>query len=164
MIAVTIHTALTLFSSVFLGAGTDGAMAAGTVNVSLWDEGGATVIASQAPVPGIAVDPAAQTMGVKAMPDETKAGMVTFKVTNTSKERVHELIVVKLGPGAEALRRVAAEGTADDDEADEKGEVSDLDPGESGMLTVDLQPGKYLLICGMPGHSAAGMWTELTVN
>ena len=165
MIAVAVHAALTLFSSLFLSAGAGGAMAATTVHVSLWDKGGDTqIVAGETHEPGVRIDPSALAMGVKAMPDQTRAGMVTFRVTNTSRERVHELIVVKLDAGADPLPRIAAENTADDDEADEKGEIADLDPGESGMLTVDLRPGKYLLICGMPGHSAAGMWTELTVN
>ena len=43
-------------------------------------------------------------------------------------------------------------------------EVSELDPGASGSLTVALQPGKYLLICNVPGHYASGMWTEFTVT
>ena len=145
-----------------MSSGPGGALAASTVDVSLWDKGADTpMVAGEAHEPGVRIERTA--MGVTAMPDQAKAGMVTFKVTNTSKERIHELIVVKLEPGADPLPRVAAENTADDDEADEKGEIAGLDPGESGVLTVDLKPGKYLLICGMPGHSAAGMWTELTV-
>ena len=165
MIAVAMHAVLALFASPFMAANPDAAMAATTVQVSLWDKGdGLQTAPSAARETAVTIDPSKIAMGVKAMPDETKAGMVTFKVTNTSKESVHELVVVKLDPGANPLPRVSAESTADDDEADEKGEIADLEPGESGMLTVDLQPGKYLLICGMPGHSAAGMWTEITVN
>ncbi|MGX7876784.1 sulfocyanin-like copper-binding protein [Mesorhizobium sp. ORM6] len=31
-------------------------------------------------------------------------------------------------------------------------------------MTVDLKAGKYLLICNVPGHYGAGMWTEFTVD
>jgi hypothetical protein len=46
----------------------------------------------------------------------------------------------------------------------DKGEVSELDPGKSGSVTVALKAGKYLLICNVPGHFGAGMWTEFTVT
>ena len=58
----------------------------------------------------------------------------------------------------------ANENRVDKDKAGDKGEVSELDPGKSDTLTVDLTPGKYLLICNVPGHYGAGMWTEFTVN
>ena len=32
------------------------------------------------------------------------------------------------------------------------GEVSELDPGKSGTLTLTIKPGKYLLVCNVPGH------------
>ena len=44
------------------------------------------------------------------------------------------------------------------------GEVSELDPGKSGSLTVTLNPGKYLLICNDPGHYVSGMWAEFDVT
>jgi uncharacterized cupredoxin-like copper-binding protein len=52
----------------------------------------------------------------------------------------------------------------DEDKAGDKGEVSEFDPGKSGALTVNLKPGKYLLICNVPGHFAAGMWSPFEVT
>jgi uncharacterized cupredoxin-like copper-binding protein len=46
----------------------------------------------------------------------------------------------------------------------DKGEVSELNPGATGSLTVALKPGRYLLICNVPGHFASGMWTEFEVT
>jgi uncharacterized cupredoxin-like copper-binding protein len=37
-------------------------------------------------------------------------------------------------------------------------------PGASGWVTVTLEPGRYELICNLPGHYAAGMYTQLTVT
>ena len=31
-------------------------------------------------------------------------------------------------------------------------------------MTLTLAPGRYELICNLPGHYAAGMFTELTVR
>jgi len=44
------------------------------------------------------------------------------------------------------------------------GEVSELDPGASGELGIDLAKGSYILYCNVPGHYMAGMWTILTVT
>ena len=43
------------------------------------------------------------------------------------------------------------------------GEISDLAPGASGKLAVNLKPGSYLLICNQPGHYKAGMVARLSV-
>ena len=39
-----------------------------------------------------------------------------------------------------------------------------MQPGATKALTLDLKPGTYLLVCNLPGHYAAGMWTVLTVT
>lgn len=57
---------------------------------------------------------------------------------------------------------IEAENRVDEDKAGDKGEVSELDPGKSGTLTVELKAGKYLLICNVPGHyggmTLASVW------
>src|SRR4051794_29820990 len=62
------------------------------------------------------------------------------------------------------LPYIENENRVDEDRAGDKGEVSKLDPGHSGSLTVPLKPGKYLLICNVPGHYEAGTWAEFTVT
>ena len=97
-------------------------------------------------------------------PDEVKSGRVTFHVTNESKGLLHEMIVIRQPasnaglPSDAGQRRVVETNVAD------LGEVSDLAAGKSGSLTVNLSPGKYLLICNQPGHYKAGMWAKLTVR
>ena len=153
-----------LFSAVVLTAASGAAMASTTVHVSLWDKGAdMKMITGAEYAPGVKIDLSKATMGVKAMPDQAKAGVVTFKVTNNSKDTIHEMIVMQLDKAGDALPYIAAENRVDEDKAGDKGEVSELDPGASGSLTVALQPGKYLLICNVPGHYASGMWTEFTV-
>ncbi len=90
-----------------------------------------------------------------------KPGRVTLDARNESKDLVHELIVVRdLGKKLpfNARRNVVAEG-----KIHSLGEVSELKPGESGTLTLNLRPGRYLLFCNQPGHYRNGMFTELTI-
>jgi len=65
---------------------------------------------------------------------------------------------------SKALPYLANENRVDEDKSGDKGEVSELEPGKWGSLTVTLEPGKYLLICNVPGHYGAGMWTEFAVT
>ena len=153
-----------LLSAVVLAVASGAAMASTVVHVSLWDKGAdMKMVTGMEYEPGKTTDMSAATMGIKAMPDQAKPGVVTFKVTNNSKDTIHEMIVMQLDKAGDALPYIAAENRVDEDKAGDKGEVSELDPGASGSLTVALQPGKYLLICNVPGHYASGMWTEFTV-
>jgi uncharacterized cupredoxin-like copper-binding protein len=91
-------------------------------------------------------------------------GVVTFKVTNTSTDTIHEMIVMYMADPTKPLPYIDNENKVDEDKAGDKGEVSELDPGKSGSLTVNLKAGKYLLICNVVGHFAAGMWTPFEVT
>ena len=113
-------------------------------------------------MPGIDLTKA--TMGVKVSRPSAPAGVVTFKVTNVSKDTIHEMIVMLMADPTKPLPYVDADKKVDEDKAGDKGEVSELDPGKSGTLTVSLKPGKYLVICNVPGHYDAGMWTEFEVK
>src|ERR1700674_4900870 len=64
-----------------------------------------------------------------------------------SKDTVHEMIVVYMKDPTKALPYIDKENRAGEDKSVDKGEVSELDPGKSGSVTVALKPGKYLLIC-----------------
>lgn len=140
------------------------AQAAGTVQVSLWDKGADMPMTTGFAYGTPNLDMSKATMGIKATPAAVKAGRITFNVKNNSKETVHEMIVMYLANPQDPLPYIAADNRVDEDRAGDKGEVSELDPGASGALTIDLIPGKYLLICNVPGHFATGMWTEFTVK
>jgi uncharacterized cupredoxin-like copper-binding protein len=81
-----------------------------------------------------AIDPADPTVN---------AGTVTFDITNDG-EVVHNLEVEGNGV-EEALEQ-------------------DLQPGQSGELTVDLEPGTYEWYCPVGDHAEQGMEGELTVE
>jgi uncharacterized cupredoxin-like copper-binding protein len=103
-------------------------------------------------------------MGIDATPDKVPAGAVTFEVRNDSAGIVHEMIVAPLPKDGAELPFGEAEDEVDEDAAGSLGEVSELDPGESGSLTRTLAPGEYILFCNVPGHYRLGMWTTLTVT
>jgi plastocyanin len=48
-------------------------------------------------------------------------------------------------------------------DGDEVG-TEDIDPGSSGDLTVDVDPGDYDVICTIPGHAEQGMTGTITVE
>jgi uncharacterized cupredoxin-like copper-binding protein len=103
-------------------------------------------------------------MMITAQPATVKAGKVTFKVTNMSKDLIHEMIVAPLGKATTQLPYKTTDESVDEDAAGSLGEVEEREPGKAGDLTVDLKPGKYILFCNVPGHYMAGMWTVLTVE
>lgn len=140
------------------------AQAASTVQVSLWDKGADTPMTTGFAYGTPDLDMSKATMGITATPAAVKAGKITFKVKNSSKDTIQEMIVMYLVNPKDPLPYIAAENRVDEDKAGDKGEVSELDPGASGSLTVNLKPGKYVLICNVPGHFATGMWTEFTVK
>ncbi len=136
--------------------------AATTINVSLWDKGGN--VANPTDLGMQARDLSGATMGVKLSAATAKAGWVTFVVTNDSKETIHEMLIFPVPADGQQIPYDAGEARLDEEKGGDLGEVSELDPGKSGELKLELKPGKYALICNIAGHYMAGMWTVLTVE
>lgn len=164
MKSISRRAALGLAAAMLMAGSAGTAQAAAIVQVSLWDKGASTEMPMGLAYATPGLDLTKATMGIKVLPGAVKAGAVTFNVKNDSKDTVHEMIVMYLADPGKPLPYVEAENRVDEDKAGDKGEVSELDPGKSGTLTVELKAGKYLLICNVPGHFGAGMWTEFTVD
>lgn len=140
-----------------------------TINVSLWDKGETSMdMLGKMPPLGMAMTPGADmsmaTMGITADQTEVPAGTVTFKVTNDSKTDVHEMVLSPVADTGTPLPYDEATMKVDEDAAGHLGEVAELEPGQSGALTIELKPGSYILYCNIPGHYALGMWTLLQVS
>ncbi len=98
-------------------------------------------------------------------------GRVTFIATNTGSV-AHEFVVLPLRHGQiVGTRPIQNDGRIE--EAGSVGEASKtcgagsgdgIAPGASGWVTLNLSPGRYELVCNLPGHYAAGMYTQLTVT
>jgi uncharacterized cupredoxin-like copper-binding protein len=111
-----------------------------------------------------------QMMSVTASPSTVGAGQVSFRVSNSGM-MLHELVVLPLPEGRIGSRPVGSEGQVS--EAASVGEASrscgegsggGIAPGTTSWITLNLAPGRYELICNLPGHYAMGMFTELDVR
>jgi uncharacterized cupredoxin-like copper-binding protein len=110
------------------------------------------------------VDGSLEGMQIKLDRDTVKAGRVTFRVMNESKALVHELMVIQTDLDVSQFPYDPVKGIVDEGKLKSLGEVSELKPGKSGKLTVNLKPGPYILMCNQPGHWHAGQWTKFTVT
>ena len=136
-----------------------------TINVKLADVGGAMDMSKSLGLGiGMGGDMKTATMSVEVDKKTVKFGRVTFNVTNISKETIHELIVSPIKDASETLPYINNENRVDEEHGSHLGEVSELEPGQSGALTVTLKPGMYALFCNIPNHYMDGMWTLLTVT
>lgn len=119
---------------------------------------------------------------VKSDPDSVDAGKVTFAITNVGK-LYHEFIVYTNEDGVKATDLPIKDNIADLDEEKIIGEATyatppivpeDKKPGDAdhrirpegwgAEMTVDLDPGKYILLCNLDGHYATGQATDLEVK
>jgi len=103
-------------------------------------------------------------MGITTDVSTVKAGKVDFEVVNESRTMVHEMLVVKVNSFDDVLPYNDKDASILEDETNDFGEVSELEPGQSGSLTVNLTPGKYMLICNIPGHYKDHMYSQLVVT
>lgn len=90
------------------------------------------------------------------------AGEVTFTVANEGSIG-HEFLVVKtdIEPG-----KIPLDGDSFPEPADGLevvNEIGEFPQGTTESLTLMLEPGKYQLVCNLPGHYAAGMHTGFEV-
>ncbi|MET4781585.1 sulfocyanin-like copper-binding protein [Glaciihabitans sp. UYNi722] len=134
------------------------------VNVSLTNMGGSMMGGGGGLMSGGA-------MGLTADRATVRHGSVSFLVTNGGSV-THELVVLPL-PESQIVGTQPFGGDGKIDEAGSLGEASKtcgegagqgILPGASGWVSVTLAPGRYELVCNLPGHYAAGMYTQLTVT
>jgi uncharacterized cupredoxin-like copper-binding protein len=105
------------------------------------------------------------SQGMDLSTTKVTPGKVTFEVTNVSKnDEEHEFLIAKTDQAPEQLPTTQGGVRIDESKLPGLEELGDLEPGESGKLTLDLTPGKYLLFCNEEGHFAAGMFAYLTVE
>jgi uncharacterized cupredoxin-like copper-binding protein len=103
-------------------------------------------------------------MSVRTNVTSVKPGEVTFDVTNLSRSIVHEIIVVAVENPNAPLPYDYSTGQIPEKQVKMLGGTDAMEPNAEKTITLDLKPGAYLLICNVPGHYAAGMWTPLTVT
>ncbi len=112
------------------------------------------VLAAVAFVTGACSSGGPQTVSVElnewtidADPASVDAGEVTFEVDNAGADP-HELVVARTDLEPDALP-TDDDGAVPEDEIDLVDEVEELEGGDQGELTVDLEPGSYVLFCNL---------------
>ena len=152
---------------VFLASSRD-ALAETVVKVSLWDKGEAsmdgmdTLMPMGMEMPGAMMDKA--TMGITLDAVEIPAGKVTFRVINDSQEFYHNVTISPVADPSRELPYLIDKMMVDETAAGITARVKELRPHDSGSVTVDMQPGTYILYCNIAGHYVMGMWTTVTVT
>jgi uncharacterized cupredoxin-like copper-binding protein len=150
------------FASLAAVVSTSHAASKTIVFATLWDKGPSADMAKDHGL-GMAHMKMASTMGIRLSTDTAKAGTVVFKVTNSTKETVHEMLVFPYDP-AKPFPYSKKDSKINEEAFESLGEVSERDPGKSGELKLVLKPGKYVVLCNIAGHFANGMWSLLTVK
>ncbi|MDB5563188.1 MAG: hypothetical protein JWN11_2606 [Hyphomicrobiales bacterium] len=155
-----------ILSAAFLILGNGGAFSSGpaVIDVALSDKDASAAMGVGLDMGHPGADMSMASLKIEATPQVVAAGAVTFKVKNISSSMIHEMIVAKLLDSNGLPPYDKATGKVDEAAVASLGEVPELDPGMSGTLSLDLEPGTYVLFCNLPGHYMAGMWSSITVR
>ena len=96
--------------------------------------------------------------------DSVSAGTVAFAAKNTGATE-HDLIVLKtdLAPNALVIKAGIVDEKASGTLIGEI-ELDKLGRGESASMTLELEPGSYVLICNLPAHYLRGMRVAFEVE
>ena len=116
-----------------------------TVEVELWDKSDGS-------------------QGINLSSDEVKAGQVTFEITNSSKNKEHEFLIVKTDMTFDQFPMKDNGTRVDEDQLEGMDEFGDVEEGETKSWTTELAPGRYVLFCNERGHFPAGMRTTFMVT
>jgi uncharacterized cupredoxin-like copper-binding protein len=122
----------------------------------------ATSAANQSPAPAVAGRSVTVDMrDFRFAPSSltARAGKLTIKATNTGQQE-HELVLVRTSAAPNAIPSKGGKAS----EAGSVGEISEQAPGASGTHTFKLTPGRYVFLCNVDGHYAAGMRGSLIVK
>ncbi len=100
---------------------------------------------------------------------EVVDGDAVVSVTNTSEIQLHELVILRPDGAAPLDDITAALGGTGPLPATGVGGVQAIGPGASQRLRLDLDPGRYVLLCAVPGadgtpHFATGMLREVRIR
>jgi uncharacterized cupredoxin-like copper-binding protein len=126
-------------------------------------------VVSPKPADATQVDVRLQEWAVAPAQASVAAGKVYFLVENTGPEHPHELVIVKSDLGL--LNLPFEDNKVPEDEIEVVDEIEEFAPHSSASMTVELTPGKYLLICNITeedteigSHYRKGMVAAFTVE
>lgn len=132
-------------AAAFVGAISAPLLADATVTVELWDK-------------------ADGSQGIDLSTAEVKAGNVTFEISNSSKSKEHEFLIVKTDMTFDQFPMKDSGSRVDESKLEGIDEFGDVEEGETKSWTTALTPGRYVLFCNERGHFPAGMRTTFMVT
>jgi uncharacterized cupredoxin-like copper-binding protein len=122
------------------------------------------------PITAQLIDTSPQQMSIELSQSYAPAGKVSFLITNAGTVG-HEMVVLRTDQPAGSFPITGFEGEPNRFNEDAKGltnvgETGDpaMKPGTSKMLTIDMAPGHYAIVCNLNGHYAAGMHQDFWVT
>ena len=114
-------------------------------------------------VPNIAV--VERDFTIQATPPTVKGGLVDFTVANAGPS-AHEFLIFRADQAPDALP-TGSDGRVDES-SDQITKVLDsgdnIAPNGSKVFHAALTPGRYVMVCNLPGHYQAGMHEAFTVH
>jgi uncharacterized cupredoxin-like copper-binding protein len=141
-------------SSESKGASSGGTSAGGGVTVTTAAQKGPTIVNVEG---GEKPD---GTYYLTVTPASVQAGPTTFTFKNVGNKE-HEVVVLKTDTPADKLKVGANHEVGEDASV---GEDSETDPGKTKSTTINLEPGKYVLVCNIERHYEKGMHVAFTVS
>jgi uncharacterized cupredoxin-like copper-binding protein len=109
------------------------------------------------------IDKGKESMRMDLSTKQVRAGKVTFNVTNTSQNLIHEFVVIRSDKPIEPTLYNEDEKEIEENALEVVNEIEDIQPGKSGTLAVNLELGSYILLCNKAGHFKAGMVNQIRV-
>lgn len=114
------------------------------------------------------IDAALTTYKITLSQDSAKAGTIVFHVHNDATDLKHEFVIFKTDLPPDQLP-LNAEGAVDEEGAGVTHiDEVEVEAGQAADLTVDLEPGNYVLICNINDnneqHYMHGMYVGFTVK
>ena len=116
-------------------------------------------VALSTPAAPTAVAIVVKEWSIAASTKSITAGKVTFVVRNAGKMK-HEFVVMRSNRHHHLLQMVGQQAS----EVGVKGEIEEFAAGRTKRLTLTLAPGKYVLLCNLPGHYKRGQFISFVVT
>jgi uncharacterized cupredoxin-like copper-binding protein len=104
------------------------------------------------------------TFGMALSTNTVKTGSITFVVKNNATDQTHEFVVAQTDLPADQIPVNPDMHLVDEESLTVVGEVEDVDSGAIKRVTLDLKPGRYVLLCNLESHYQSGMHAEFTVT
>jgi uncharacterized cupredoxin-like copper-binding protein len=115
------------------------------------------------------IDAGLTSYNIALSDDSANSGEITFHIHNDATDDLtHEFVIFKTDLPPDQLP-LTDEGIVDEEGPGVTAidEVEDIEPGDSADLTVNLEPGNYVLLCNIDSdemHYQHGMHVAFTVN